>query len=221
MLSTRLGKSVTAFILAALLSAALATDVFALQKHERDGWVAGIAFGYGVSKIKSGETLNELESGWNQGATPRLGIGHMIGRRFMLGYEQCQWMEEQGLGEAAVRGSLQTFGLELNWFPGNPQSATGGIYLRGGAGFANARVALTPHAVGSGSSGGSSGDSVHTEEHVDEAGTSYMLGIGYEFRVAKPFAIGADLTANYQVIHKELFDTNWFVPITVQLNWYF
>lgn len=208
-------------VMMAVFCAALAHDSFALQKHERDGWVAGIAFGYGVSKIKSGESLNDLESGWNQGATPRLGIGHMIGHRFMIGYEQCQWMEEQGLGEAAVRGSLQTFGLELNWFPGNPEGAAGGLYLRGGAGLANARLALTPHAVGSEGSGGSSGDEVTHEKHMDEGGTSYMLGVGYEFRVAKPFAIGADLTGNYQVINKEFFGTNWFVPITVQLNWYF
>jgi len=207
---------------AALLCALFVSDAFALYKHERDGWVAGIAYGYGVSKIKSGPTLNRLESGWTQGATPRLGIGHMVGQHLLIGYEQCQWMEEQGFGESAIRGSLQTFGLELNWFPGNPNSAAGGIYLRGGAGLANARFALSPHAIqeGGGSSG-SSGDSVHTEAHVDEGGTSYMLGVGYEFRIAKPFAIGADLTANYQTIHKELFDTNWFIPITVELNWYF
>jgi len=204
------------------LCVALPSSCLALQKHERDGWVAGIAYGYGVSKIKSGPTLNQLESGWTQGATPRLGIGHMIGQHVLIGYEQCQWMEEQGFGETAVRGSLQTFGLELNWFPGNPNTAAGGIYLRGGAGFANARFAfsLIPTDT-TGGSGGSSGSEVHKEEHVDEGGTSYMLGVGYEFRVAKPFAIGADLTANYQTIHKELFDTNWFIPITVELNWYF
>jgi len=208
-------------LITAGIGAVLPSGVFALQKHERDGWVAGIAFGYGVSKIQSGPALNELDSGWTRGATPRIGIGHMIGNRLLVGYEQCQWMEEQGFGEASLRGSLQTFGLELNWFPGNPNSATGGIYLRAGAGLANARFATNPHALGSSGSSGSSGDTLHVENHVDEGGTSYFFGTGYQFRVAKPMSIGADLTANYQVIHKQLFDTNWFVPITVELNWYF
>jgi hypothetical protein len=189
-------------------------EASALEPHVRDGWVAGIGFGFGKTKITGGEALNRVESGWEEGTTPRLRLGHMLGKRAMLGYEQFQWFDEQGFGPAAVRVSTQTFGAALTVFPGNPRSETGGIYLRAGVGFANARIAVSPEALGG-------VDSTHHEEHLDEGGTSYMLGGGYEFRIAKPVAIGADITANYQAIQKEFFDKTWFIPVTVGLNWYF
>ena len=202
------------FVSLAILTAGPLPRAFGLEPHVRNGWVAGIGFGFGRAKIIGGEALNRVESGWEEGATPRLRLGHMLGKRMMLGYEQFQWFDEQGLGPNAVRVSAQTFGAALTFFPGNPKGVTGGIYLRAGAGFANARIAVTPDALGG-------VDSTHNEEHLDEGGTTYLFGAGYEFRIAKPVALGADLTANYNVIRREFFDTAWFVPVTIGLNWYF
>lgn len=201
-------------ILATALLAAPARDAAALEPHERDGWVAGIGFGFGRAKFQGGEALNRVDTGWEEGTTPRLRLGHMLGKRVMLGYEQFQWFDEQGLGTAAVRVSAQTFGAALTFFPGNPRAETGGIYLRAGAGFASARIAVSPDAVGG-------VDSTHHEESLDEGGTSIMFGGGYEFRIAKPVALGADVTAHHHSIGKEFFDEVWFVPITVGLTWYF
>ncbi|HEU4941326.1 MAG TPA: hypothetical protein VFT97_06870 [Candidatus Eisenbacteria bacterium] len=199
---------------ALLLLALPAKPAFALYDHVRDGWVASIGVGYSRAKITAGSTLNRFETDWEEGTTPRFGLGHMIGKRVMLGYEQFQWVDEQGYGAAAVRVSLQTFGAALTFFPGDPKHETGGIYLRAGAGFANARIAVSPDAVGG-------VDSTHTEEHVDEGGTSYMVGGGYEFRVAKPAALAIDVTANYHKVGKEFFDKAWFIPVTLGLRWYF
>ena len=187
---------------------------FALYEHVRDGWVAGIGFGFGKAKITAGSTLNRFESDWEEGTTPHFRLGHMLGGHAMLGYEQFQWVDEQGYGTAAVRVSVQTFGAALTLFPGDPKHESGGIYLRAGAGLANARIAVTPDAVGG-------VDSTHTEEHVDEGGTSYMIGGGYEFRISKPAALAIDVTANYHAVGKEFFDKAWFVPVTIGLNWYF
>lgn len=193
----------------------LAPPARALEEHKRDGWVAGIGFGFGRAKFQGGEALSSIDTGWEEGTTPRFRIGHMIGKRLMLGYEQFQWFDEQGFGTTAVRVSAQTFGAGLTFFPGNPKKTTGGIYLRAGAGFANARIAASEDAVGIGP------DSTHSEEHLDEGGTSVFFGGGYEFRLAKPVALGADLTAHHHSIKKEFFDTAWFVPVTVGLTWYF
>ena len=191
-----------------------ARPALALYDHVRDGWIAGIGVGYGRAKITAGSTLNRFQTGWEEGTTPRFTLGHMLGKRASLCYEQFQWVDEQGYGSAAVRVSLQTFGAVLTMYPGDPKHETGGIYLRAGGGFANARIAVTPDAVGG-------VDSTHTENHVDEGGTSLLLGGGYEFRIAKPAALAIDLTANYHTVGKEFFDKAWYVPITLGLNWYF
>jgi hypothetical protein len=191
-----------------------ARPAFALYDHVRDGWVASIGVGFSKAKITAGSAENHLETGWEEGTTPRFGLGHMLGKRVMLGYEQFQWVDEQGYGAAAVRVSLQTYGAALTFFPGDPKHETGGIYLRAGAGFANARLAVSPDAIGG-------VDSTHTEKDVDEGGTSYMVGGGYEFRVAKPAAVGIDITANYHQVGKEFFDKAWFIPVTLGLKWYF
>ena len=208
----------TLLVLAAMfVGAVLPPPARALEEHVRDGWVAGIGFGFGRAKFQGGEALSRIDTGWEEGTTPRFRIGHMLGKRVMIGYEQFQWFDEQGLGTAAVRVSAQTFGAALTFFPGNPSGETGGIYLRAGGGFASARIAVTPDAVG----GIDTTDTGHHEEHLDEGGTSLMFGAGYEFRLAKPVALGADVTAHYHSIKQEFFDEIWFVPGTVGLTWYF
>ena len=207
-------RRVLGWLAVALLVALPARPAFALYEHVRDGWVAGIGVGFSRAKITAGSLGNHFETGWEEGTTPRLRLGHMLGKRAMLGYEQFQWVDEQGYRDAAVRVSMQTFGAALTYFPGNPKSESGGIYLRAGAGLSIARLAVSPDAVGG-------VDSTHTEQHVDEGGTAYMVGGGYEFRVSKPCAIALDVTANYHNVGKEFFDKAWFIPVTLGLNWYF
>ena len=197
-----------------LLLVTPARPAFALYEHVRNGWIAGIGIGFSKAKIDAGPSANHFETDWEEGTTPRYRLGHMLGKRAMIGYEQFQWSDEQGYGDAAVRVTMQSFGAALTFFPGNPKHESGGIYLRAGAGLSIARLAVSPHAIGG-------VDSTHTEDHVDEGGTAYMVGAGYEFRVAKPCAIALDLTANYHTVGKEFFDKAWFIPVTLGLNWYF
>ena len=203
----------TAFGLLALLLAFQSRPAFALYEHVRDGWVAGIGIGLSKAKITAGSKANHFETDWEEGTTPRLRLGHMLGKRAMLGYEQFQWVHEEGVGDGIVRVSLQTFGAAVTVFPGDPKHETGGIYLRAGAGFVNARAAFGKQPTGA--------DSSHHEETIDEGGTAYMIGGGYELRISKPAALALDVTANYQTIGKDFFDKAWFIPFTLGLNWYF
>ena len=176
--------------------------------------MAGIGYGVGWSKISTGSALGRLESGWEEGVTPEFRFGHMLGKRFQIAYDQRQWMDEQGSGTTSVRANFQNFSAALTYFPGNPDNETGGIYLRGSVGFANARLAVNPEAIGG-------VDSSHAEEHLDEGGVGFQLGGGYEFRIARPVAVGLDVGLNYQAIEAEVFDKTWFIPATVNLTWYF
>jgi hypothetical protein len=185
---------------------------YGLYEHVRTGWVGGIGYGFARSHISTGDSL-QLRSIWENGATPHLRLGHMLGRRVMLGYEQFQWLHEQGSADDAVRISLQTFGAAITVFPGNPKHASGGMYFRAGAGLVNARAALETQ------SGPDSTD--HHEEKVDEQGVALMFGGGYEFRIFKPAAVGFDLTANYHMIDEHFFNKAFFIPFTIGLTWYF
>jgi opacity protein-like surface antigen len=208
--SLRLPRVVPCVVL--LLLTFTAHPAFALYEHIRSGWVAGIGYGWAKAEITTGDSLH-LESLWEDGSTPHLRLGHMLGRHTMLGYEQFQWVHEEGAGDAVVRVSLQTFGAAITVFPGDPKHTTGGIYLRAGAGLVNARVAFGKLP--------SEADSTHHEETVDEGGTAFMVGGGYEFRISKPAALAFDVTANYHTVGKDFFDKAWFIPLTLGLNWYF
>ena len=198
--------------LALLLLTFSARPAFALYEHVRTGWVAGIGFGFSKADITTGDSLH-LKSLWEDGSTPRLRFGHMLGRHAMLGYEQFQWVHEEGDSDGTVRVSLQTFGAAITVFPGDPKHETGGIYLRAGMGLVNARVAFGTHPTVA--------DSSHHEETVDEGGTAYLVGGGYEFRISRPAALAFDVTANYHAVGKDFFDKAWFIPVTIGLNWYF
>src|SRR5262245_16784771 len=108
-------------LLALSLLLTSAPRAHALEEHKRDGWVAGIGFGLGRAKFQGGDALNKVETVWEEGTTPRFRLGHMLGKRVMVGYEQFQWFDEQGVGTTAVRVTSQTYGIGLTFFPGSPK----------------------------------------------------------------------------------------------------
>lgn len=192
------------------------TDALALKRHARDGWMVGIGIGYGGSKIETGSALQNLDTGWQEGACPQIRLGKMLSPHFMVSFDQKGWLDEQGAGTSKVRVGIQTFAAALTVFPGNPDNETGGIYARGGVGFANARLTVFENTfVGSGP------DSLDHGEHKDEGGVGFTVGGGYEFRFSSALAAGLDVSANYQHIDQAIFDKTWFFPAVLSLNWYF
>jgi hypothetical protein len=200
------------FVLLLLSILSTPRPAFALYEHVRNGWVAGIGIGFAKANITMGDSLH-LDNEWQEGPTPHLKFGHMLGQNAEIGLENFQWTHEEGVRDGTVRVTLQTFAAGLTFFPGDPKHTTGGVYFRAGAGLVNARVAFGTQPTGA--------DSTHHEQTLDEGGTAYILGGGYEFRISKPAALVLDVTANYHTIHKDFFDKAWFVPLTLGLNWYF
>lgn len=210
----RVGSTLATVVASLCLIAGISGPAFALERHTREGWVVGVGYGLGWSKISTGSALGRLNSDWEEGASPEIRIGHMLGKRFLIGYDQRQWFDEQGVGTTGIRASFQNFAAALTYFPGNPDQVTGGIYLRGSVGFANARLAVMPDAV-------AGIDSTHNEHDLDEGGTAFSIGGGYELRVSKSAAVGLDVSFQHQVIEGEVFDKTSFVPATLNLTWYF
>ena len=115
-------------------------------------------------------------------------LGYAPNPKFALGLEGNTWVEVAA-GSAVTLGTLTA---AVSVFPAE------GLVLRGGIGVGDAAGA------GDGLSG--------------EVGTGWMLGAGYEFRVARSFAIGPQI--HYNVVNLQGADFN-FVNIAFAMNWYF
>ncbi len=193
---------------ATLLAMALAASVaWAGNAHVRDGWQLGFSYGYSAGRITF---ANEAEGTGEGGATPQIRLGHSVGRHFALGVEYNGWMLEGGDADLKIRSSLQQVLLAGTWYPGQPDRAGGGFYVRAGIGLGWGSVAeveifdqIQEHGV-----------------RVDETGLGILTGIGYEFRIVKDVAAGLGVGFNHLSIDKDFYDSGWFMPVTGTLAWY-
>jgi len=188
---------------------------FALEANDRHGWTVGLGLGYGPAKLLLGSALRDTTTKWIGGVSTQLRVARSLSKHWAVGLEHKQWLDEQGFGTSKVRANLQNLALTATWFPGGDRSGgSGGIYLKAGAGWAHGRFTIFQNA-----SGGV--DTSSAEQHIDESGLGVLGGAGYEFRIARSLAVGADVSINYQSVKKDAFDHNWYVPIALGLNWYF
>ena len=173
-----------------VLSPISVPEAQALSPHVRDGWMVGVAYGYGRGKVTSGSLGDDLETDWQRGVVPRMRVGYtLIDNRLTVSIENKQWLYEQGVLDVDKgRVSIQNWTLALTYYPGNPYRAAGGIYLQAGAGLANARLTLLepveddPH--------GNKFEEVFKEDEMSRGGD------GQEFREAlqEPKEHGVDRT---------------------------
>jgi len=205
--------------LALMLGMLGSQDARALKPHERDGVLFGVAFGFSPGKVSMfpGEEGGAVSSDWEIGVTPQLRLGYTFFKnRLGISLVGQQWLYEQGvLAEDKLRINVQNLALAFNYYPGNPQSMAAGIHFEGGVGLANARITILepveddPH--------GNKFEEIFKE---DEGGTSYHIGLGYEFRIMPSVAAGLMVSYVYQTIGEEIFDEASSVPVNVTLNWY-
>ena len=203
-----------------MLILAVSQEAAALSPHEREGVMLGAAVGFSPGQISlfPGEEGSAVETDWEMGVTPEMRIGYaVIKNRLLLTISNQQWLYEQGiLAEDKLRINAQNWTLALTYFPGNPQTAAGGLYLLAGIGYANARLTLLepieedPY-----------GNKFEEVFVSDETGTAYQIGAGFEFRLTSSFAAGVSVSYIYQDIGGEIFDTTQVVPVNLTLNWYF
>jgi opacity protein-like surface antigen len=205
-----------------LAVAALAAALFlprsasALPPVERHNWAAGVAYGVGRADVDF--VNDDFVVDGSRGGSPQFRIGKMVGRHFMIGVANRQWMDEGGQRDVKIRSNTQSALLMLTAYPGKTTNWTSGFYLQAGYGFANARISGLERAEG--------GVDEHGNTYIpfyvkDEGGTALALGIGYEIRVSRHFAAGVNISYNHLQIDGDIFDSSTFYPGGLNLNWYF
>jgi len=185
------------FLLATTLLASLAKadDV----PQERRGLMLGFNVG-GANAVLAYDrfgTAIEREIEGGSGAAVRVGIG--LSNSVVLGLEGHGISKKDGPEELSAGAGLVT----LTWYPGG-----GGFFLRGGVGTAQATLLLAAP-VGA--------------DWVEREGDAGLLGIGYEWRLGRQFALGIALDAvgiEYQDLPGFEDTTLGFGSASLQLNWF-
>ncbi len=184
-----------------IIAVSLLSSVARAAEHpnDRKGLVVGFNMG-GANAVleydRAGASVErEIEGGI--GGAFRLGVG--LSDSFVLGIEGHGITKKDGLEELEVASGLVT----LTWYPGG-----GGFFLRAGAGTAQATVKL-PYPTGA--------------NWVEREGDAGLLGIGYEWRLGRQFALGVALDAvgvEFQDLPDFQDTVLGYGSASLQLNWY-
>lgn len=217
-----------AMIVCILIGALLPDEALALRTQPRPNWMAGIGWGIGRGEYR---LLDGTTEKYSEGGTPLIRVGRMIGSKAMLALNYSGWVvefdedppengEEPGLFASDAedstiikkRLSQQQLNLSIYWFPGNPRGASGGVYLRAGAGMGwsgSNDVPITP--------GEEQGDG----DRVDEWGWGLSAEGGYEFWVGSHATLGVGVFGNYMSLKDTIVDDGWFAGASMNFNIYF
>lgn len=205
-----------------LALATAAAPAWGGPSNDRQAWLVGVGFLLGDAEI-TGST--GFDSGWVTGVTPEIRLGYMaIDQRLMVGIENKQWTREQGNlpttapppGADFVKYQVgsQVFSLVFTGFPGDPETALGGLYFRVGAGPAVARLdSAVVDTLFTGE------DPVETVEY--EWGWGGFAGGGYEYRFLPNVAAGLSVDYVYSSIKGSYVDRTKILTFAFNLNWYF
>jgi hypothetical protein len=212
-LNARPGRAAALLLTVAGLLALLPAASAAGHPHTRDGWLAGLAYGYGRGRVQPFDDSSTYS--FRNGVTPQIRLGRMVHPHLALQFEYGGWMYEEG-GDLEViplkaRVSMQNAVLAATWYPGSRDNAWGGLYLRAGAGVGWASFGLV----------------VITEEgeegakaRLDESGFGVQAALGYEWRFARRTAAGLNIGVQHLDIGGAIYDKTTWVPVTMSLAWY-
>lgn len=202
-------------------------DALAMRMQPRPHWMVGVGWGMGRGAFNQPDGDSQE---YEEGGIPLIRVGRMIGSRAMLAINYSGWViefdeERQEDGGAAkffdeaedstiIKNRLgqQQLALSLYWFPGNPGGASGGAYIRAGAGMGWAginQVPITP------------GEEQPTGDRTDQLGWGVSAETGYEFWVHKHATIGAGVFYDYMSLQENLVDDGWFAGVSMNFNIYF
>jgi hypothetical protein len=204
---------ITFTLIAAL--ACLSPRASALKYHERQPWMVNVGIGIGRGNFND---VDESQRDYRNGAVPQMRFGRMLGRHLMVSANYQGWILEFDrvgdvvLEDAKIRRSLQDLTLGLAWFPGDPESAWGGLYIRAAAGMGWSGTAIIPVEEG--------GKQEHGER-IDDWGTGYLGEIGYDFWISNNATVGLSASYNYFDIQGEIVETAWFTGANLTLSLFF
>jgi hypothetical protein len=136
----------------------------------------------------------------------------MLGQHFMVDACWGEWLVEFGEDPVKYRRTLQSWGLALTLYPGNPLGPSGGIYLRAGSGLGLAGTAQK-NAV--------EGEAQRRGERYDDYGYSVFGEGGYEFWITSAFTAGVNVAAYYFGIDGVYAESGYFTSLGLVLNAHF
>jgi hypothetical protein len=116
------------------------------------------------------------------------------------------------VGPDKWRRSMQNFSLAFAVFPGNQRGASGGIFLRAGAGIGW---------VGTGAKQVVQGEAQDEGEREDDTGWVAFGEGGYEFWIHENATAGMSVTYNYMDVSGDHFvSKSWFASLALNFNVY-
>jgi hypothetical protein len=216
-------KKILFCFIAALVCALPALDAHAIRYQPRPTWMVGVGFGVGRGEFENVPEsyfygLNGSRSEYRAGVTPEIHFGRMLGERFQVGVSYEAWLTEFGKVEADTtlpdkwRRTMQNLSVAVALFPGNQRGASGGIFLRAGAGLGW---------VGTGGKHVFEGEAQEEGEREDDWGWSAFGEGGYEFWIAKNAAVGLSATINYLDVSGDHYVSKaWFASAVMNFNVY-
>jgi hypothetical protein len=175
----------------ALFLVALASSAIAgTYPQDHNGWSIGFGFG-GASAGLSDDSGNSSDR--EGGGMGNFRVGYPLNEKVSIGLEGNAWTKSQD-------GVTLTFGattVGVAFYPSD------GWVMRGGVGLGSTTLSA------------SSGNTTVTSS---ESGLGLHGAVGYDFRLARTFAIGPQVDAGYTTFDGG--SANWF-GAGVQFNWYF
>ena len=107
---------------------------FALEDHTRDGWMVGFSLGAGPGIFKDARSGTESTS--ETGGVFSMRVGRMVHPLLLVNAEITGWnrtTKTSGFSQS-VESSFTFLNLALagTYYPADPSTPLGGLYLRGG-----------------------------------------------------------------------------------------
>jgi hypothetical protein len=193
--------------------AAAVPDALAIRHQPRPDWMVGAGFGFGRGAF---DNLDGDRSEYRSGAAPMIHAGRMLNPHLMVGASYEAWLIEFGTSQPGfpekTRRTLQNLALAVTVFPGNQNGASGGIFLRAGAGLGWAGTGFKEAVP----------DQKQDEgERLDEFGFGAFGEGGYEFWIADNFTAGLSANFNYFDIDGDtVVSKAAFASVVLNLNLY-
>ena len=178
-------------VASALLAVAPAAALAGAWPDERDGWTLGLNVGGGTAGLNVSGINFDRESGF----AANIRGGYAFRNRFAVGLEGNSWSKN-------VDNETWTFsfgGPAFTFYPGGE-----GFYVRGGIGVGRVKYELTDNGI---------------TYSASDNGFGAHGAMGYEFRLAKSFALGPQADYTYSKINSDLSINYW--NFTLGGNWYF
>jgi len=177
---------------AALVLVAATASVAAAGQYAQDhnGW----SIGFGVGGSSAAVTVDNFGTSDREGgAMGNFRVGYPLNEMVSLSYEGNAWTKSQS--GVTLTFAANTFGVAL--YPSE------GLVFRGGIGFGSTTVSAR---IG------------NTSASQTETGLGLHVAAGYDFRIARTFAIGPQIDYGYTTFDGGHAD---WIGGGINFNWYF